>query len=200
MSLLLKAECQKTLDDLGYPFLSAIMDGSKHIAIVADCGRPFFYIPNLKISKTTPNAKEISLAATEIKNFFERNSKQLTRLFDLITMIDDRDVSDEADKWNSQYKDQGVIINTNQRYSRQDYNVYARILQNGLYYSWNEDDGFTNISLEKSSLKLTELPAISIYDHPLYSEFNAYIKELQDLGRFLQEKSEIISNFSSCRV
>lgn len=203
MSLLLKAECQKALDNLGYPFLSAIMDSDKHIAIVTDCGKPIFHIPNLKLSKTTPNAKEIGLAADEITKFFQRNNKSITRLFDLLTLIDDRDPTEEAKKWNEKYSEDGyedVVLVCNYLHSLKITTVYARIIQKGIQFNWNESTGFSSITIPKLSSKLTEIPSIRIEDHPMYQDFNSVMKEISDLARFIKERDEIIANFSSCKI
>lgn len=79
MSLLLRKECQETLDDVGL-FELHVSVKNKTLTILGECGKPIVSISGIQFASTSPKKLERDYAVLLFNEFINKNKKAILEL------------------------------------------------------------------------------------------------------------------------
>ena len=77
MSLTLRKECQEQLDNAGFQNYHVDIDGSRHLVIVSECGKPLVTVHGVRFSRTQPTGSEIDYAVELLGSFLIKHQGTL---------------------------------------------------------------------------------------------------------------------------
>lgn len=81
MSLQLRQQAQRIIDEAGYPNLHAGISSTNHMTLQTECGQDLLAVKGVVFSRKAPNAKEISYALELLSAFLTKHKEAIDEYF-----------------------------------------------------------------------------------------------------------------------
>lgn len=177
MSLILRKNCQPTLDSLGLNEHHVSINNNKALQVTCECGKPFLTLPGITFTRTTPSKDEIAYATELFQEFTKKHKKEIAKFLKDLAKFEKKPALESP---------VGVSVSTG-GYNR-NYKGWTLVYKDGPFQV--SVDLSTDLTIENASVTTKSVPLAELQTKISLKLMNTKVKEFADYRNYVEEKSK----------